>query len=124
MYVRIISIKSHKSRSRKSWGERSSLSQNRLLSPLFIYPCVLTSMWYGVLLLLPHSSILGIKQGFSMHPTHVRLKTGKKVIVERHDGNILVVKATNGKFIYSYDLSSMDKFRRRYKSLRGKTQTV
>ena len=49
--------------------------------------------------------------------THIRLKTKKKVIVERYEGNILVVKSLKGKVIASYTRESMQLFNKRYKSL-------
>lgn len=56
-------------------------------------------------------------------PTHIRLKTGQKVNVTRHQGNVLVVKNMKGKVLGSYDPATMDKFSKRYKSLLGKRQS-
>jgi len=50
-------------------------------------------------------------------PTHLRLKTGKKVTVARHEGGILVVKNMRGRVIGSYGPEDMGKFYKRYKSL-------
>jgi len=49
--------------------------------------------------------------------THTRIKTKTKVIVERFEGNVLVVKNLKGKILGSYDRTSMDKFNDRYKTL-------
>ena len=59
----------------------------------------------------------------NMKPTHVRLKTGKKVYVERHEGGVIVVKGKNGQIHGSYMRTEMTKFYKRYKSLVAKKQT-
>lgn len=56
-------------------------------------------------------------------PTHIRLKTGQKVFVTRHMGNVLVVKNLKGKVLGSYEPATMGTFNKRYKSLLGKKQT-
>lgn len=53
-------------------------------------------------------------------PTHVRLKTGEKVYIERHQGNVIVVKSMKGKVFGSYEQKDMGKFQKRYKSLVAK----
>jgi len=50
-------------------------------------------------------------------PTHIRIKTQTKVMVERFEGNVLVVKNMQGKILGSYDRTAMDKFNDRYKTL-------
>ena len=53
-------------------------------------------------------------------PTHVSKKTGKRVVVERHEddkGGILVVKTPGGEFVNSYEAIDRAKFNKRYKSL-------
>lgn len=50
-------------------------------------------------------------------PTHLRLKTGEKVFVERFQGNIVVVKNMSGRVLGSYEPTDMPKFAKRYKSL-------
>ena len=52
-----------------------------------------------------------------MRPTHVRLKTNTEVIVERYEGNTVVVKNRRGKVIGVYDKDRMSLFYKRYKSL-------
>jgi hypothetical protein len=55
-----------------------------------------------------------------MRTTHVRLKTGKEVIVTRYEGNTVVVTNKRGKVIGVYDNSKMPLFYKRYKSLVAK----
>lgn len=50
-----------------------------------------------------------------MKPTHIRIKTGERVFVERHH-TVIVVKSMNGKILGSYDQKDMAKFQKRYKS--------
>ena len=54
--------------------------------------------------------------------THIRLKNNKKVVVERHEGPIFVVKSKQGKHIGSYgpEQDSIRKFYQRYDSLNAK----
>lgn len=52
--------------------------------------------------------------------THIRIKTKTKVVVERFEGNVLVVKNMKGKILGSYDRGTMSKFTERYKSMRAK----
>jgi len=54
-------------------------------------------------------------------PTHKRLKNGVKVVVERYEGNILVVRNKRGKVLGSYgpEPERLALFRKRYLSLRA-----
>ena len=54
--------------------------------------------------------------------THIRLKNDKKVVVERHEGPIFVVKSKQGKHIGSYgpDQDSIMQFYLRYESIKAK----
>lgn len=49
--------------------------------------------------------------------THIRKKTKTKVVVERFEGGVLVVKSMAGKILGSYDHKSMAKFNDRYTTL-------
>ena len=55
-----------------------------------------------------------------MQPTHVRLKTGNRVFVERYEGNVVVVKNRRGKVLGVYERDKMHLFYKRYKSLVAK----
>jgi len=55
----------------------------------------------------------------SQHATHIRKKTGEKVVVTR-EYNVVVVKSTQGRFIGSYEQGDMAKFQRRYEPLKRK----
>lgn len=52
-------------------------------------------------------------------PTHRSKKTGREVLVDRLEGNTIVVKNKRGKFLGSYTKSEMKKFNDRYESLRA-----
>ena len=56
-------------------------------------------------------------KGFQMKATHIRMKTNTKVFVERHEGNILVVRNLKGKILGSYTKQQMKHFNERYASL-------
>ena len=49
--------------------------------------------------------------------THIRVKTGEKVIVTREGNNTVVVRTTKGEVLGSYDRPDMPKFYKRYTSL-------
>lgn len=53
--------------------------------------------------------------------THIRLKTGEKVNVERFEGNVLVVRSAKGKVLGSYEYADMAKFHKRYQPI-GQTK--
>jgi len=52
--------------------------------------------------------------------THIRIKTKTKVVVDRFEGGVLVVKNLKGKILGSYEQKDMPTFTKRYKSLRAK----
>ena len=55
--------------------------------------------------------------------THIRLKNDKKVVVERHEGPIFVVKSKNGGKVYgSYgpDPDELRQFYLKYESIKAK----
>lgn len=49
--------------------------------------------------------------------THENRNSGKKVIVERYEGNIVVVKNLKGKALKTYNKKDMKSFNERYMSL-------
>jgi len=54
--------------------------------------------------------------------THIRLKNDKKVVVERHEGPIFVVKSRQGRVIGSYgpEQDSLRQFYLKYESIKAK----
>jgi len=47
-------------------------------------------------------------------PTHKSKKTGKKVFVERIEGNLIVVRSMKGKVLGAYEKKDMSRFNDRY----------
>lgn len=49
--------------------------------------------------------------------THISKKTGNKVIVERYENNVLIVKNRKGKFLRKYERKDMSVFNKKYEAI-------